>query len=147
MAAFNVVMPLLGLKNVSKSDLQAKGKTFKGSGIIIIVGMVGDLKGNVVYVIEKEHATKLASFMTDNATNSLDEMAKSALGELTNMITAHAATAFSAMNVFMKISTPICIEGDEIDITMNAEKVICLPMLVGDSVIDVNISFENICAT
>ncbi|MCL2198032.1 MAG: chemotaxis protein CheX [Defluviitaleaceae bacterium] len=144
MAAFNIVMPRLGFREIRKGDLQTKDKTFSGSGVIIIVGMVGELRGNVAYVFDTESAKKIAAAML-KVTNidKLTEMSKSALGELTNMLTAHAATAFAAMKILMKISTPTCIEGDDIEITMSSEKVFCLQMMIDDSTIDVNISFEN----
>jgi chemotaxis protein CheX len=81
--------------------------------------------------------------MNSEKIEKLDDMAKSALGELTNMLTAHAATAFSTMKILMQISTPACIEGEDIEITMSSEKVLCIQMLVDDSPIDINISFEN----
>lgn len=144
MAAFNIVMPRLGFKDIKKGDLVTKERTFSGSGLMIIVGMVGELKGNVVYAFSKDNAKKIASVMMRGIeVEKIDEMAKSALGELTNMLTAHAATAFSAMKILMKISTPTCIEGNDIEITMSSEKVLCLQMLVDDCPIDVTISFEN----
>ena len=141
---FNTVIPPLGFKRIDKGQLQVKKRNFTGSGIIIIVGMVGQLKGNVVYVIGAEAAKKIASVMMNGKpVEALDDMAKSALGELANMLAAHAATAFSAMKMLIKISTPACFEGNDITVTMSASKVFGVQMLVDDMPIDVNISLEN----
>ena len=144
MAAFNIVMSQIGFKVIRKGDIQTKDKKFTGSGIIIIVGLVGDLRGNVVYVMNPESAKRIAStMMASKQKDGLSDMSKSALGELTNMLTAHVATAFSAMKIFLKISVPTCIEGDGIEITMSSDEVMCLQMLIDGNPVDVNISFEN----
>ena len=141
---FNTVMPQMGFTTVRKGVLQARKKTFMGSGIITIVGMAGHLKGNVVYVMDNESAKKIASVMMKGAPiEELDSMAISALGELANMLTAHAATAFSAMKILIAISSPACFEGADIEITMGSDKVLCIQVLVDDIPIDVNIAFEN----
>ncbi len=64
--------------------------------MICIVGIVGDIKGNIVYSIDSEDALKIAStMMMGMEINVLDDMAKSAISELTNMLTANAATFFA----------------------------------------------------
>lgn len=142
--SFNIVMKQLGFVNIRKGILQAKKKTFTGSDIIIIVGMAGELKGNVIYVMDIESAKKIASVVMKGApVNKLDGMVKSALGELANMLTAHASTAFSAMKILIQISTPACFEGRNMEITMNSDKVLCIQMFADDIPIDVNISFER----
>ena len=142
--AFNNVSRNLGFQKVQKGALQNKKKTIIGEGVIIVVGVSGHLKGNVVYVIDDQGAKKIASVMMSGAAvEKLDKIAKSALVEMTNIVTSHAATAFAAMNVLIGLSSPACFEGNDVEITMSSDTVFCIQMLLDDIPIDVNISFED----
>lgn len=142
--SFGIVMPQLGFSNIRKGNLKAKGRELISSGIIIIVGIVGALKGNVVYTIDIESAKKVAStMMMGMPVNELDEMAKSALSELTNMLTATTATCFSNIGVLIDISTPILLQGDNVAVKMSSNQVLCLQLLANEIPIEINISFEG----
>ena len=105
--SFISVMPQLGFEQVRKGKLSLNNEDLLGSGIIIVVGIVGELKGNVVYSLDMESAKKVASkMMMDMPVESFDEISKSALSELANMLTANAITIFSSMGTTVDISTP-----------------------------------------
>ncbi|MGB4657990.1 MAG: chemotaxis protein CheX [Mobilitalea sp.] len=142
--SFRVVMPQLGFSTIQKGDLSVKGAELISSGVIIIVGVVGEIRGNVVYTIDMETAKKIAStMMMGMPVNEFDEMAKSALSELTNMLTANAATYFSTLGITIDISIPTLLYGDNISIKMSTSQVICIQLLADDNPIEVNIAFEN----
>ena len=61
--SFKTVMPQLGFSDIKRGDLSIKGQELISSGVIIIVGIVGAIKGNVVYCIDLEVAKKIASTM------------------------------------------------------------------------------------
>jgi chemotaxis protein CheX len=142
--SFATVMPQLGFDNVQKGNLSVKGKEIIGSGVIIIVGIVGTMKGNVVYYLNLESAKKIAStMMMGMPVTEFDEMARSAISELTNMLTANAATAFSSLGVSIDISTPTLLHGENIAVEMCSHQVLCIQLLANEIPIDVNIAFEN----
>ena len=141
--SFISVMPQLGFEQVRKGKLSLKNEDLLGSGIIIVVGIVGELKGNVVYSLDMESAKKVASkMMMDMPVESFDEISKSALSELANMLTANAITIFSSMGTTVDISTPTLLEGKDISIKMSSKKVICIELFADDIPIEVNIAFE-----
>lgn len=142
--SFANVMPQIGFSNIQKGGLSVKGKDFKNSGVIIIVGIVGALKGNVVYSTSIENAKKIAStMMMGMPVAELDDMSQSALSELTNMLTANAATSFSNLGVNIDISTPTLLHGDNISAKMSSDKVLCVQLLADGIPIDINIAFEG----
>jgi len=141
--SFANVLPQLGLSNVEKKGISLKGKFIESPGVIIIVGIVGDIKGNVIYGITIDDAKKIASaMMMGMPVNEFDELAQSAISELTNMLTANVATNFSNDNIIINISTPTLIHGK---FTANAiaDKVVCVEMNVNGMTIEVNISMEK----
>lgn len=143
-SAFTSVIPQLGFHTVRKGRLSAKGKELQSSGVIIVVGIVGAIKGNVVYTIEMEDAKKIASsMMMGMPVNELDDMAQSALGELTNMLTANAATCFADLGISIDISTPTLLHGKNISLKMSSSQVLCVQLFADDIPIEVNIAIEN----
>lgn len=111
--SFTTVMPQLGFAQTKKGNLSLKDMELVTSGVVILVGIVGDIKGNVVYSLDIESAKKVAStMMMGMPVDEFDEMSKSAISELANMLTANAATIFSNIGTRIDISTPTLLHGD-----------------------------------
>ena len=135
-------MPQLGLSSVSKEGISLKGNFIESPGVIIIIGLIGDVKGNIIYGMKMDDAKKMAStMMMGMPVEEFNEMAQSAISELVNMLTANVATNFSRDNINVDISTPTLIQGS---FTANAstDKVICVTMNVDGIKIDANISLS-----
>lgn len=142
--SFINVMPQLGFGDIKKGSVSVKGKDLTGSGVIIIVGIVGQIKGNVVYNIGLDDAKKIAStMMMGMPVTALDEMSQSALSELSNMLTASAATSFSDLGITIDISTPTLLHGDNISVKMSSNQVLCVQLFADNHPIDINIAFEQ----
>lgn len=142
--SFASVMPQLGFDSVTKGNLSAKERELVSSGVIVVVGIVGSIKGNVVYVINMDSAKQIASkMMMGMPVNELDDMAKSALSELTNMLTANAATFFSQLDIPIDISTPTLLHGENVSVEMSSNKVLCIQLLADGIPVDINISFDK----
>ncbi|ROR30632.1 chemotaxis protein CheX [Mobilisporobacter senegalensis] len=142
--AFATVIPQLGFKTVKKGNLSMKNSELLSSGVVIVVGIVGAIKGNVVYSVAMEDAKKIASsMMMGMPVNEFDEMAQSALAELANMLTANAATCFSGLGISIDISTPTLLYGENISLKMSSNQVLCVQLLADDIPIEINIAFEN----
>lgn len=142
--SFTAIMPQLGYNNIQSGDLSEKGQELINSGVNIIVGIVGEIKGNVVYSIDLENAKSIAStMMMGMPVDELDEMSKSALSELANMLTAGAATAFYDMGIKVDISTPTLLEANNISIKMCSNQVLSVRLLADDTPIEINIAFEK----
>ncbi|AKN32009.1 chemotaxis protein CheX [Clostridium carboxidivorans P7] len=142
--AFFNVMPQIGFTNIEKKGV-ILNKEIKSKGVIINLGIVGDAKGNVVYITDIESGKKIASkMMMGMPVNELDDMAQSALSELTNMLTANASINLSEIGVNVNISTPTLLYGEDIQIKMNVDKILCIQLTVDDIPIDVNIALQNL---
>ena len=143
LSSFANVMPQLGIANVSKKGMSLKGRFIESPGVMIIVGIIGDIRGNVIYGLSLSDAKKIAStMMMGMPVDNFDELAQSAISELTNMLTANVATNFSKDNIIINISTPTLIHG-KFTANASSDKVVCVEMAVNDMVIEVNISMEK----
>ena len=119
--SFTAVMPQLGFSNIRLGKLNAKSKEVTGSGVVVVLGIVGDIRGNVVYLMQTDSAKKIAStMMMGMPIDEFDEMAGSAISELTNMLTANAATCFSNIGIRVDISTPTMLQGENMSVKMSS---------------------------
>lgn len=142
--AFSIVMPQLGFSSTKKTGLGVGSKDIVASGVVIVLGIIGEIKGNIVYVIDVENAKKIASvMMMGMPVTELDDLAQSAISELTNMLTANAATLFSNMGIVVDISTPTLLYGESLSIKMTSEKVLKIIVEVDTIPVEVNVSFGN----
>jgi chemotaxis protein CheX len=142
--AFHSVMPQLGFCDVQTGEMSAKTKEVAATGVLVIVGIVGDVEGNVVYFTDIESAKKIASTMMMGApVDEFDEMAESALSELTNMLTATATTVLASSGITADISTPTLLHGENVCVKMNAGPILCVRLLADNIPIEINISFGN----
>ncbi|SFD13396.1 chemotaxis protein CheX [Clostridium uliginosum] len=141
--SFTNVMPQLGLTDVQKKGISLKGRFIKSPGVMIILGIIGDIKGNIIYGISMDDAKQIAStMMMGMPVNNFDELAQSAISELTNMLTANASINFSKENININISTPTLIHG-EFTANASSDKVVCIEMLINGMTVEVNVSMEK----
>jgi len=142
--SFTTVMPQLGFTDVHKGALSLKSQEIICSGVVIVVGIVGMIKGNVVYCMDTEDAKKIASTMLMGMeVEELDDLSKSALSELSNMLTANAATIFSNTGMLIDISTPTLLYGDSISIKMSSKQVLSVELFSDEIPIEINMAFES----
>lgn len=104
--------------------------SFKKPTYSITVGIVGQMKGQAVLTMELEHAKDIASkMMFGMPIAELDEMACSALNELSNMIMGNTATIFSTQGKLIDITPPISMVGTDLQIKSDIDP-ICVPLLL-----------------
>ena len=118
---------------------------FNDSSLRIIIGITGEMTGQVVIAIPIENALKVASnMMMGMSVPELDDMSLSALSELGNMIMGTASTILSESKVLTDITPPVLERGIvKMDIK-NFENV-CVPMtLDGNTFLELNIIAKKI---
>ncbi|AKC62498.1 chemotaxis protein CheX [Clostridium sporogenes] len=142
--SFYNILPQIGFSNVTREEVTVKNSV-ESLGILINLGIVGDIKGNIVYNIQGENGKKIASkMMMGLPVEELNEMAQSALSELSNMLTANASINFSNIGINVNISTPTLMYGQDIKIKLNTDKILNIKIVADDIPIDVNVAFEKI---
>lgn len=98
----------------------------------ITVGVVGQMKGQAVLAMDVENAKTIASkMMFGMPIAELDEMACSALNELSNMIMGNTATVFSTQGKLIDITPPISMIGTNLKVKTDIEPIAVPLMLDG----------------
>lgn len=93
---------------ISKDELFVNGEP-----LFIMLGVTGEITGQVLIVMDHDVAMDIASrMMMGMPVTEIDDMAISALSELGNMIMGNAATILSNNNTLIDITPPTLITGN-----------------------------------
>lgn len=109
-----VDMDVPSVKILNFSDISAilGGEEIVVSGVYF--GITGDIEGNIMFLLDIESAKTLINILMgrDNKTEILDEMDKSALQEIGNILSgAYISSLSSLTGLDIKISVPsLCID-------------------------------------
>ena len=113
-ATLNIMETIAGVKLGVGKPAVAKLE-FPDNIFILQVGVTGALKGQVLLVMSDDNAKLIASkMMMGMPVETLDDMASSALCELSNMIMGSTATLFSTQKIVMDITPPISLHGNNL---------------------------------
>ncbi len=143
-ASQSVLMMMTGSKP-ELGQVYIRKSPFQSDNIAVIVGLTGRIRGQVVLSFSKKSALSVASAMMGGMTVSeLDEISKSAISELANMIMGNTATLLASRGVGIEITPPSLLMGEKLMITPANMKTICIPLNIGgDNLIDIDVSLEE----
>lgn len=114
-------------------SISLKDSPYTSDNIAIIVGLTGKIRGQAVFCMAKKVALSIASsMMFGMPVTELDEISKSAISELTNMILGNAATILYSKGIGIEITPPSFLMGDNLQISPTKMKTICIPLLFNE---------------
>ena len=112
--------------------------------IVIVIGVVGEIRGQLYFEMPIETAKSIASVMMGGMpVLELDEISKSAISEMGNMIMGNASTIFFNLNINIDITPPTLLAG-EIEMSNKIQTVVVPVELEGIGNINININAEAI---
>jgi chemotaxis protein CheX len=121
-----------------------KMSPFGADNLIILVGITGEMRGQAVISMSIEMAKKVASsMMMGMPVDVIDEMAKSALSELGNMIMGNTATLLFNAGVNIDITPPTLMMGEKMQISSGGMKTIGVPLICDFGEITIDISVKE----
>lgn len=138
------VMPQLGFQSITRGNLSLKEQYVESKGTTVLIGMTGQVRGNVIYNMTEDTARKIASIMMMGmAVEEMNEMVQSAISEMVNMLTANAAISFGKQDLSVDISPPSLAVGQDFKVKVGNSKFIALELLVDSELVEINISLER----
>lgn len=141
--AFTTVLPQIGFPAPARTGMGVKEKQIESRGVAVLVGFTKEIRGNVVYNMDEEAAKFIASTMMMGMPIAVfDEMAQSAVSEMSNMLTANAATNLAALGKEVDISTPSLTVGSGVKIRISAGQFLAVSMDLGGHVVEIDIAVE-----
>lgn len=136
-------------REVAGVDLTYKGtevakSTVATKEVVIVIGITGNLRGCVAINLDREFAMKVASNMMGGMkVSELNELSKSAISELCNMIMGRVSTAFSLKNINTDITPPSIMTGEKIELSVSNMPLLSIKFGYEKYVLDFEISITE----
>lgn len=112
--AWNDVLSSFSSKQILMSRVMTSKEQMMPSDISVVMGIVGDLDGQVFLSMDGETGEILASEMLGGMdVGGMDDVVKSAVGELCNMIMGNACLGISENNINVDITPPTVMSYEE----------------------------------
>ena len=116
-AAFDI-LKRMGKTDATRGQLRLASSPVCGDEVKVAVGVTGDLLGQVVFCMTEETAKKLASNMLIGLPIvALDELAKSAISEFSNMVTGNAVGELGSRDLICCVTPPTIFMGKDVTVS------------------------------
>ncbi len=123
-SAFFNVLKQAAQTDGKRGQLTLRTSMLSSHDIAVLISIIGDLEGQVVYTMSEEVAKRLASaMMMGFPVEELNDLARSAISEFANMVTGNAVMLLGSQGLKINISPPTLVKGKEMEITFE------IPML------------------
>jgi len=96
--------------------------------VTVLISLVGDLRGTVVYSLSQAAALALAAQMLGEPLEHFDGLAQSGIAELGNVITGQAASRLAGQGYHFSISPPSLILGHNVTLSTLDLPQIAIPL-------------------
>lgn len=141
-AGFSVLERVLREKP-SRGELAARQSVFASQQCSVIVGVTGQVTGVVLYGMSLATAVQIASRMLDQPVKTFNQLAGSAVAELTNMITGNAMSLLAESGFICEISPPTVIKGSNVRIDTVDAAALVIPIETGVGSIEIDVSLRE----
>lgn len=137
------ILSSFGIQDVKRGKIILKDNMRVDLDITSVVGLIGGVRGNVAYSLSEETAKSIVSaMMMGMPVEELGALGRSAIAELSNMITGTATSILSQDGALVDITPPSIIFGKEIYFLISSVQTISVDMVTVFGQIQVNIGLE-----
>lgn len=137
------VLGQFGVADVRRGKLQKKEKMRVDLDITSVISVVGEVRGNIALSLSENTAKGIVStMMMGMPVEKIDEIAISAIGEFTNMVTGNASIIFSGNNLFVDTTPPSVISGKDIFFIISSVETLAIDIETQHGKIELNIGLE-----
>jgi len=137
------IFNMLNMSSIQRTGLAKREKLKTDNEVNIIIGLVGDLKGNVVLSLPETTAKNIASTMMGGMpVPELDMMPKSALCELSNMVAGNSMSQLEQMGTKVDITPPMLINGKNMITMISQVETLVISFKCNEGNLEMNIATE-----
>ena len=143
-AGLDVILQTTGVE-VKVGKAYRKETPYKSDSLVVLIGITGDIQGSVTISLNQDLACHVASLMMGGvAVPALDEMAKSAIAELCNMILGNAGILLSNIGLSINMTPPTTLTGENMQLSIQNAVIICIPLHFDNNrLLELNISYKE----
>jgi chemotaxis protein CheX len=112
--------------------------------VCVLVGVLGDLQGQVICGMTVKTATAIISQMLMSEVKEIDQMGESAICELKNIIVGTASTNLSLVGYHCNITPPLFIMGGKIpEFLKHVHTALTIPIKTPFGDVDINLALRK----
>ncbi|HOV15685.1 MAG TPA: chemotaxis protein CheX [Spirochaetota bacterium] len=141
-SSVSVMREILGIE-VKREQISLKSKAVPILDIAVIIGLVGQVEGRVLFDMKLETALKIISKMNEEEITKFDELAKATITELGNMITGRAVTKLSEMGYRFDVTPPAIFMGKDMEISDVEIEALIVPIETSLGRIEINVALRE----
>ena len=142
--AFMDVMPQMGFPMPKRQRIYLQERNVISNGVTLTLGFTKQMQGKVIYNMTADTARYIASTMMFGVpVTKFNELAQSALREMSNMLTARAAIKYSEFGLDVDITTPELVIEEGNTIKISDAHYLTVEMDLGGHKIDVALFLER----
>ena len=141
-SSVSVIKEVLGM-DVKREQISLKSKAMPILDIAVIVGLVGQVEGRVLFDMKKETALNIVSKMNEEEIKVFDDLAKATITELGNMITGRAVTKLSEMGYRFDVTPPAIFSGSNMEISDAEIEALIVPIETPIGRIEINVALRE----
>lgn len=125
--------------------LHLRNSPYSVNQVIIMIGVIGKIKGQVWFELSNETARNIASIMMGGVPiPELDEISKSAVSEMGNMIMGNTSTLFANQSINIDITPPSLLTGEKIELSNRLSTIVVPLNLEGIGTVSINVAAEEV---
>ncbi|NLI61282.1 MAG: chemotaxis protein CheX [Clostridiales bacterium] len=137
------VLEQFGLSDVKRGEISKRDIMHVKTDITAVIGIVGQIRGNIAYSMSKDTAQKIvSSMMMGMPVEELDQMGRSAIGEFANMVTGNASALLENSGLKVDITPPSIVFGQDVYFIISSVQTLSIDMETPLGKIEVNIGLE-----
>lgn len=143
-ASQTVLKQIAGIE-AKMGKVYLKESPYRSDSVIVMVGLTGKMRGQAMFTMSKDVALEIASGMMGGMqVTELDEISKSAISELTNMILGNTATILYNKGVNIDITPPSFLMGENLQVSNTKAKTISIPLnFASGSSFEIDLAIEE----
>ncbi len=141
-SSVSVLKEVLGLQ-VKRENVSLKAKAIPILDIAVIVGLVGQVEGRVIFDLTKKTALNIASKMNEETLTEFDDLAKATITELGNMITGRAVTRLSELGYKFDVTPPAIFSGQNMEISDINIEALVVPIETELGRVEINVALRE----
>lgn len=126
-ASRKILQELIGLEPAIEAPALLEN-SISGGDLVVIIGLTGEVKGQVMFTLDESTALNIARKMTfDESLPELNEYAQSAISEMANMISGSTSMIMFRGGIIIDITPPSICKGSGMIIS-SKNKFVSIPL-------------------
>jgi len=127
--------------NMTRQSLVKKNAPVPGLPVCIVLGITGNIRGQIVYSIDRSFAQDITHAMLPNKLpHELRKYVNSAVGEIGNMITGQASIAMAGQDKIIQLTPPAVLTGKDMYFDFLQMPTISLRLISEMGILEINLA-------